>query len=44
MTSKPIHPGRMYRVTGHGLDLTVRAATPCDALIVALTILEARAA
>ena len=35
MTAKPITPGKSYRVTGHGVDLVILAAHPCDALAIA---------
>ena len=36
MKSTPIIAGRLYRVTGNGLDLTIIARHPCDALIIAV--------
>jgi hypothetical protein len=38
----PIIPGHAYRVRGAGLDLSMLAASACDALIAATFILEAR--
>ena len=32
MSATPIIPGRLYRVRGAGLDLTVIAAHGCDAI------------
>lgn len=43
MRASPITPG-VYRVRGSGLDLTVRASHPCDAICIALDILAAKAA
>lgn len=40
MVTTPISPGRLYRVRGFGLDLTVVASHPCDALQVLLSIVE----
>lgn len=39
MKSTPVIPGRAYRVTGMGLDLTVFAPGPVDAIVVGIEIL-----
>lgn len=44
MSASTLVPGRLYRVRGSGLDLTVRAAHPCDAICIALDILQSRRA
>lgn len=36
MKSVPIIAGRLYRVTGHGLNLTIIARHPCDAINIAV--------
>lgn len=36
MSATPIIPGRLYRVRGAGIDLTVIAAHGCDAICNAL--------
>lgn len=38
MIARPIVPGRLYRVRGGGLDITVMAAHPCDAIAIAMDI------
>jgi hypothetical protein len=40
MSATPIKSGKAYRVRGHGLDVVVIAAHPCDAICVALRNLE----
>jgi hypothetical protein len=35
MSARPLIPGRLYRVRGMGLDLTIIASHACDALIIA---------
>lgn len=40
MSATPITPGHLYRVRGSGLDLAVLAAHPCDALCIAIDLLE----
>ncbi len=37
MCATPIIPGRLYRVRGQGLDVTVIASNPCDAIVAMLT-------
>lgn len=32
MCATPIIPGQLYRVRGNGLDVTVIAKNPCDAI------------
>lgn len=41
MSAAPIIPGRLYHVSGHGLDLNIVAPHPCAALIVALDLIWA---
>ena len=36
MIARPIVPGRLYRVRARGLDITVMAAHPCDAIAIAI--------
>lgn len=40
MSARAIVPGVSYRVRGGGLDLVVLAAHPCDAICIALRLLE----
>jgi hypothetical protein len=36
MSARPLIAGRLYRVRGMGLDLTIIAGHACDALIIAV--------
>lgn len=40
MSAAPLIPGRLYRVRGAGLDLQVIASHPCEALCIAIDLLE----
>jgi hypothetical protein len=40
MIATPLIPGRLYRVRGCGLDLTIIASHPCDAICIGLSLLE----
>lgn len=40
MIATPLLPGRLYRVRGMGLDLTVLAQHACAALCIAMSIQE----
>ncbi|MEN3067843.1 hypothetical protein [Uliginosibacterium sediminicola] len=40
MKSTPITPGKLYRVTGCGIDMAIEATHPVDALLVGLDVLE----
>lgn len=39
MRATPIIPGRLYRVTGAGLDMPIVASHPCTALCTALSLI-----
>lgn len=39
MTATPLIPGRLYRVRGAGLDMTVIASHPCDAIRITIDLL-----
>ena len=39
MRATPVIPGRAYHITGHGLDVTVLASHPVDAIVVGIEIL-----
>ena len=41
MSAKPIIPGRLYRVRGQGIDLTVFASHPCEAICIGLEVANA---
>lgn len=41
MRATPIIPGRLYRVTGAGLNLLIVASHPCAALCTALSLIGA---
>ncbi len=40
MIATPIRAGSSYRVRGAGLDITVLASHPCDAICIAITLKE----
>jgi hypothetical protein len=40
MSAAPLIPGRLYRVRGAGLDLQIIASHPCEALCIAIDLLE----
>lgn len=40
MSAAPLIPGRLYRVRGSGLRLEVIASHPCDAICIAMRLLE----
>lgn len=39
MKATPVIPGRAYQVTGYSLNMTVLAAHPVDAIVIAIQIL-----
>ena len=39
MSARPLIPGRLYRVRGAGLDLSVLASHPCDAICAVLNMI-----
>lgn len=40
MGAIPVIPGQLYRVRGAGIDICIAACHPCDALCIAIDLLE----